>query len=76
MCGFQETNSFFSAEPRQIPLEHELSAGDLEVIDEGEEVLIQAENERRRLGNDSRYKFAQAQSKGLSRRDVELLSKW
>ena len=46
-------------------------SGDLEVIDESEEVLIQAENERRRGGGDELLPHSRS---GLTKRDVDLLS--
>lgn len=46
--------------------------GDLEAIDESEEVLIQAENERRKGGGDEN--LMGTSRSGLTKRDVDLLS--
>ena len=46
--------------------------GDLEVIDESEEAVINAENERQQKGG---HRDPHSQHKGLTRRDVDLLSK-
>ena len=47
-------------------------SGELGVIDEGEEALIHAENERRKAGEE----MLPHSHSGLTKRDVELLSEY